>query len=80
MVNRDEQYGEAWRKALMQFRKAELVDLFENVCRERDDAKFENIRLRGYLDDACECARCCECSGWVEDCRIMAAKLRKSTD
>lgn len=40
----------------------------------------ENKRLRGYLDDACECARCCECSGWVDNCKIMAAKLRKVTD
>lgn len=38
----------------------------------------KNERLRGHLDDACECARCCECSGMVDDCRIMATKKIKA--
>ena len=49
----------------------EMLDEIAGLRREIE-------RLRGYLDDACECARCCECCGAVEDCRIRAAKIRKA--
>lgn len=35
-----EMYGGGWRKELMKFRKDQLIDMFKDVCLERDRAKF----------------------------------------
>lgn len=43
-------------------------------------AESRITRMTQYVDDACECARCCECQGWNEECSILAAKKHKGID
>lgn len=67
------------------FRCQEMIDLRNwllsgepaKIMEENAELKEQLERYKNYLDDACECARCCECTGMVEDCRIRAAKMAK---
>jgi len=58
-------------------RKCMENGLYETVeCLKVVLIKLE--RQKQYTDDACECARCCECQGWNPDCSILAAKKKKA--
>lgn len=45
-----EMYGEGWRKELMKFRKDQLIDMFKDVCLERDRAKFITEQVAGRAE------------------------------
>ena len=59
---------------------ADLAAELEAVKAELAKAKQRNERMAQYVDDACECARCCECQGWNPECSILATKRHKEID
>ncbi|MBI9078331.1 MAG: hypothetical protein JEY79_01165 [Pseudodesulfovibrio sp.] len=46
-----ELYGEGWRKELMQFKKAELIDLFRDLCLTRDRLKTMQEQTGARAED-----------------------------